>query len=313
MNGNAYSSFGHYNWAYDGAARRENGVNAHARTVAQERRRLENSRVSTTVRPLLPVAQAIAAKHLDKATVIRLASVYIRLNNAHFRLLLAFFDVRRCWTAFSCVLSFDATVLYVSETISQHLGLSQASPLDSSSFLPTLSDRSSCVGARSSTTFHPADVSFGRHRLAQFQEGALPELFLNLRIKSTLTKRRNRESPNCAAGYKVVSIELNNRVSGSFFAFCQPHSSRISNGNSSHAQSRIPCTRSCEWGVRFTTAFIPTTSTWWLEMHHQLRVLGSHRTPFMIATLYSNPQKRALNSNGGGHSSRISIIVTMLG
>jgi hypothetical protein len=60
--------------------------NAHARGIAQVRRRQENEEFRK-LSELLPVARAISSKHLDKGTIIRLAGAYCRLNRviAHWK------------------------------------------------------------------------------------------------------------------------------------------------------------------------------------------------------------------------------------
>ncbi|EPB75103.1 hypothetical protein ANCCEY_05826 [Ancylostoma ceylanicum] len=81
-----------------------------SRTLAQHRRHMENGEFSNLAREL-PLARAITGQHIDKTTMVRLALSYIKLH--------------KLMDCFLMVLDPDGDVLYVSETISIYLGLSQ--------------------------------------------------------------------------------------------------------------------------------------------------------------------------------------------
>lgn len=188
----------------------------HARSVAQERRRQENEEFKR-LSSLLPVARAISEKHLDKATVVRLASTYIRLhqvvapikrnmvqvlpvldaNLINVRSSTVLFSKKNIYLqcnhtfqildGFLLCLNFSGEILYVSETVSIHLGLSQVE----------------MCGNPIWSYVHKEDLGQMREEIGKIQSHHYNETQINFRIKSTLTKRRNKESPKCAAGYKV--------------------------------------------------------------------------------------------------------------
>ncbi|KAI6173322.1 Helix-loop-helix 34 [Aphelenchoides besseyi] len=352
-----YSRSFDYNWTYENIPNQSlpthqndrcetSTVNSHARTMAQERRRMENSEFHR-LSSLLPLPRAISEKHLDKATIVRIASTFIRLNHAvnqwksnrTFGGPLIESNVVNMLDGFLLCISTSGTILYVSETISTQLGLSQVE----------------LCGSVFWDYIHGADLPFARARLDEFLRNEKPtEMILNLRFKSTLTKRRNRETPYCAAGYKlslhcqliirkifqVISMEFNNKVGGSFFAFCQPHSARISNGM--RVQSSLVLSlddalaiiyvdnQNFFWpkiqiGTSFYSYVHPNDLVYCVDLHNQLRILGSHRTPFIrltiqnhvfeteiVAIRYNNPIKKPFGSNGT-HSSRITLLITIFG
>ncbi|KAI6232563.1 Helix-loop-helix 34 [Aphelenchoides besseyi] len=357
MDDNFYSQSFDYNWTYENIPNQSlptyrndrcetSAMNSHARTMAQERRRMENSEFHR-LSSLLPLPRAISEKHLDKATIVRIASTYIRLNHAvsqwksnrTFGGPLIESNVVNMLDGFLLCVSTSGTILYVSETISTQLGLSQVE----------------LCGSVFWDYIHGADLPFARARLDEFfRNDEQTEMILNLRFKSTLTKRRNRETPYCAAGYKislfcqlireqsfqVISMEFNNKVGGSFFAFCQPHSARISNGmrvqNSLvlslddalaiiYADNQNFFWPKIQIGASFYSYVHPNDLVHCVDLHNQLRILGSHRTPFIrltiqnhifeteiVAIRYNNPVKKPFGLNGI-QSSRITLLITIFG
>ncbi|KAE9416720.1 hypothetical protein Angca_004346, partial [Angiostrongylus cantonensis] len=101
-------------------------------TLAQHRRLLENGEFSNLAKEL-PLARAITGQHIDKTTMVRLALSYIKLHRSIRSTVCGAIDYDRFWTnsllelmdCFLMVLDSQADVLYVSETISIYLGLSQ--------------------------------------------------------------------------------------------------------------------------------------------------------------------------------------------
>jgi PAS domain-containing protein len=123
--------------------------------------------------------------------------------------------------AFLLILAPNFDILYVSEAISQHLGLSQVELCGNSLW----------------AYVHPDDAPFIRAKILN----NTGDLSVSLRMRSTLTKRRNRESPNCIVGYKVVNMEINANPCA-LLAFCQPHSVRVSNGTRISSESFVVTT-----------------------------------------------------------------------
>ncbi|KAK5972712.1 PAS domain-containing protein, partial [Trichostrongylus colubriformis] len=103
-----------------------------SRTLAQHRRLLENDEFSNLAKEL-PLARAITGQHIDKTTMVRLALSYIKLHKVIPILTPNIFDYDHHWASsllelmdcFLMVLDPQGDVLYVSETISIYLGLSQ--------------------------------------------------------------------------------------------------------------------------------------------------------------------------------------------
>uniref|UniRef100_A0A915ANF2 PAS domain-containing protein n=1 Tax=Parascaris univalens TaxID=6257 RepID=A0A915ANF2_PARUN len=98
--------------------------------------------------------------------------------------------------------------LYVSETISIHLGLSQVE-MTGNSLLDYL-HREDIANLREAT--NASLQSDGR-------------AIVNVRMKSTLTKRASKDTMRCSAGYKVIRMEVNilRRDAYHYFVvFCQP-------------------------------------------------------------------------------------------
>ncbi|ETN74541.1 hypothetical protein NECAME_12921 [Necator americanus] len=103
-----------------------------SRTLAQHRRHMENGEFSNLAKEL-PLARAITGQHIDKTTMVRLALSYIKLHKVIPSRARSGFDYDHCWSSnllelmdcFLMVLDPNGDVLYVSETISIYLGLSQ--------------------------------------------------------------------------------------------------------------------------------------------------------------------------------------------
>ncbi|CAD5234635.1 unnamed protein product [Bursaphelenchus xylophilus] len=287
-----YNSYGSYpSDVLNDDANENRGVGlltGHARSVAQERRRQENEQFKR-LSLLLPVARAISEKHLDKATVVRLAGTYIKLHHAvnpikrrPFISPLIDVNLIDILDGFIFCLSYHGDILYVSETVSLHLGLSQVDLCGNSIY----------------SYVHPEDSMVLRRQLIRSQNLEL-DWFLNLRMKSTLTKRRSKESPKCASGYKVISLEVYRRLDSSLLAFCQPHSVKISNGIklSKDAlvvnlddQFKVRYSDNHETPFKITSGISlygiihPADLDLITEMHRQLNKLGSYRTPIVRIT-----------------------------
>ncbi|CAD5229181.1 unnamed protein product [Bursaphelenchus okinawaensis] len=295
-----YHSYGNYvvhpgdslsNPLINESTENQNLLTGHARSVAQERRRQENEQFKR-LSMLLPVARAISEKHLDKATVVRLAGTYIKLHHAvnpiKLRPMKPLIEVNLIdiLDGFVFCLDYGGDILYVSETVSLHLGLSQVDLCGNSIY----------------SYVHPEDASILKRQLIRSQNSEL-DWFLNIRIKSTLTKRRSKESPKCASGYKVISIEVYRRLDSSFLAFGQPHSVKISNGIKLCQHTVVVNLddyfrlRYCEnWdgilkithGSSFYDLIHPSDVYIVAEMHRQLSNIGSYRTPIMRIVNYGN-------------------------
>ncbi|VDM39944.1 unnamed protein product [Toxocara canis] len=221
-------------------------VPSHQRTVAQQRRFLENVEFDK-LSAELPIARAISGQHIDKTSVVRLASTFIRLHecisgvNASVgcygtRITPSTWDtsmldeipglpgrkleIPGCKTfplhkavpqildGFLACLSFNFDLLYVSETISIHLGLSQVEMIGNSLFEYVHREDITNLQTMTNTLVHLDET-----------------VIVNVRMKSTLAKRANKDTMRYTAGYKVIRMEMNVIRRGTyhcFVAFCEP-------------------------------------------------------------------------------------------
>uniref|UniRef100_A0A7E4VJT1 BHLH domain-containing protein n=1 Tax=Panagrellus redivivus TaxID=6233 RepID=A0A7E4VJT1_PANRE len=185
---------------------------ARQRCVAQQRRRLETEEFAR-LGAALPISRAISEQHIDKTSVVRLAASYIRLH----QLLGGGYADRGPAPApgdlldgFMIVLTENGTILYVSESISLHLGLSQVD----------------MIGNHLDGYLHPEDDvnRFIRSALFEADGGGVT----TLRFKSTLTKRSSRDVQRPNAGFKSLSANANacrrsGHVASYLAIYCQPH------------------------------------------------------------------------------------------
>uniref|UniRef100_A0A1I7ZC42 PAS domain-containing protein n=1 Tax=Steinernema glaseri TaxID=37863 RepID=A0A1I7ZC42_9BILA len=187
---------------------------ASGRSVAQYRRQMENAEFEQ-LSAQLPIARAISGQHIDKTSVVRLASTFMRLSRAVAGLWEASKadPVQRHWNSqlleildgFLLCLSSGGDILYVSETISIHLGLSQVEMTGNSIY----------------EYFHPSDGYNLRHTLEASVTGE-PRLSV-FRMRSTLTKRASKENPRSTSGFKTVKMDFVKRgTEQTFLCFCQP-------------------------------------------------------------------------------------------
>uniref|UniRef100_A0AC34G951 Uncharacterized protein n=1 Tax=Panagrolaimus sp. ES5 TaxID=591445 RepID=A0AC34G951_9BILA len=185
---------------------------------------------------VLPISRAISEQHIDKTTIVRLAASYIRLHhllgfrqhphfpqqqqNGAINFGVAGFENEDLITpclidiidGFMIILNENGEILYVSETISLHLGLSQVE----------------MIGNLFSNYFHSDDIeSFERFLKATlYTKESNTETF---RVKSTLTKRSSKDLHNPNAGFRPLQITItpcSTSVStGNFYVagYCQPH------------------------------------------------------------------------------------------
>uniref|UniRef100_A0A0N4XBD0 BHLH domain-containing protein n=1 Tax=Haemonchus placei TaxID=6290 RepID=A0A0N4XBD0_HAEPC len=214
------------------------------RTLAQHRRLLENDEFSNLAREL-PLARAITGQHIDKTTMIRLALSYIKLHKVIPSVTPSIFDYDHYWASnllevrlrrinqtwlhssfsilqlmdcFLMVLDPEGDVLYVSETISIYLGLSQ----NICSELPRSSSGEWChivfqvdmTGNSIAEYIHPEDWSqfhlcpwkIGNDLLPLkvFCSSCMWSDMCSVRVKSSLTKRANKkDSLRASPGFKV--------------------------------------------------------------------------------------------------------------
>ncbi|CAJ0934996.1 unnamed protein product, partial [Mesorhabditis belari] len=171
--------------------------------MAQQRRLLENREFENLARGL-PLSRTIAAEHIDKSTMVKLALSFIKLHQV-----IDFDKVKRyCYRnptnfpldssemldildGFLLVLSESGDVLYISETVSVFMGLSQVE----------------MSGTAFRLYIHPEDFVLYQWAFTTSKDDGQPIAF-NLRIMSSLTKRANRETAKASPGFKVVRLEL---------------------------------------------------------------------------------------------------------
>ncbi|CAJ0583188.1 unnamed protein product, partial [Mesorhabditis spiculigera] len=129
--------------------------------------------------------------------MVRLAVSYIKLHSAvpfqmqNRELLPQFIDLLDLLDGFIMVLGADGDILYVSETISVYMGLSQVE----------------LTGMPFKDYVHPDDYALYQWALAASKLDYQPT-GLSLRVVSSLTKRANREMARASPGFKVVRMEL---------------------------------------------------------------------------------------------------------
>ncbi|KAE9549511.1 hypothetical protein FO519_007275 [Halicephalobus sp. NKZ332] len=194
-----------------------NPLAARQRNVAQQRRRMETEEFQK-LGAVLPISRAISEQHIDKTTIVRLASSYIKLHHLLGLDYGSYGNYDYCIGSlidiidgFLLVLSEQGDILYVSETISLHLGLSQVE----------------MTGNLFWSYLHPHDaLDFQRFLKSAFYSFAVDSS--TFRIKSTLTKRSSRDLQNPNAGYKPIQITLTaceqtGRQSRYTVGYCQPH------------------------------------------------------------------------------------------
>ncbi|CAD6189493.1 unnamed protein product [Caenorhabditis auriculariae] len=148
------------------------------------------------------LARAISGQHIDKTSMVRLATAFIKLHhlfgaprpidyygtrgtdnqwtNNHLELLDCFF----------VMLDPRGDVLYVSETISIYLGLSQVEMTGNAIF----------------EYIHQDDLE--QFKAALHYCGLNWPQMCNVRLKSSLTKRANKDTIRASPGYKVLKMEI---------------------------------------------------------------------------------------------------------
>ncbi|EYC01136.1 hypothetical protein Y032_0110g185 [Ancylostoma ceylanicum] len=158
---------------------------------------MENGEFSNLAREL-PLARAITGQHIDKTTMVRLALSYIKLHKVIPSPVRSTFDYDHCWTnnllelmdCFLMVLDPDGDVLYVSETISIYLGLSQVD----------------MTGNSIAEYIHPEDWTQFHSVFCSSYEW--PSMCC-VRVKSSLTKRANKkDSLRASPGFKVLRMDM---------------------------------------------------------------------------------------------------------
>ncbi|VDM53822.1 unnamed protein product [Angiostrongylus costaricensis] len=150
-------------------------------TLAQHRRLLENGEFSNLAKEL-PLARAITGQHIDKTTMVRLALSYIKLHRSIRSTECGLMD------CFLMVLDSQADVLYVSETISIYLGLSQVE----------------MTGNSITEYIHPEDW---QQFYSVFCSSCEWSQMCSVRVKSSLTKRSNKkDSLRASPGFKVSAL-----------------------------------------------------------------------------------------------------------
>ncbi|KJH45178.1 Helix-loop-helix 34 family protein [Dictyocaulus viviparus] len=168
------------------------------RSLAKHRRSLENGEFSNLAN-VLPLSRAITGQHIDKTTMVRLALSYIKLHKLIRSTVCDVIDYDRLWTnsllelmdCFLMVLDPQGNVLYVSETISIYLGLSQVE----------------MTGNPIAEYIHSDDWQhFYSIFCSSFYGWAE---MCSVRMKSSLTKRANKkDSLRASPGFKVMRMDM---------------------------------------------------------------------------------------------------------
>uniref|UniRef100_A0AC35U0K3 PAS domain-containing protein n=1 Tax=Rhabditophanes sp. KR3021 TaxID=114890 RepID=A0AC35U0K3_9BILA len=197
--------------------------------MAQKRRRDENTQIHQLA-SVLPVSKAISSEHMDKTSVVRVASTFIRLQtylsskyprNAAFRS----YDntnplpsILELLDGFLIFLTEDGQILYLSETISIYLGLSQVD----------LTGNNICEYIHQDDLFNFYNLKDYAHSLL-YSHNIKDPVTISMRMKSTLTKRSNKEIFKQFAGYKIVqadltwgSLMLQGTITKYYLLYCQP-------------------------------------------------------------------------------------------
>ncbi|CAI5451003.1 unnamed protein product [Caenorhabditis angaria] len=167
------------------------------KSQAQQRRQLENFEFSQLAKEL-PLARAISDQHIDKTTMVRLATSYIKLHEIFTSPNKGYYCHDSYWTSnhlelldgFFIIIDRRGDVLYISETISIYLGLSQVE-MTGNPFIDYI---------------HQQDIECFTSAV-NYCHPNWPQM-CNLRVKSSLTKRANKDAIRASPGYKVLKIEI---------------------------------------------------------------------------------------------------------
>uniref|UniRef100_A0A914XK24 PAS domain-containing protein n=1 Tax=Plectus sambesii TaxID=2011161 RepID=A0A914XK24_9BILA len=193
-----------------------------SRHAAQHRRLNENSEFEQ-LSAVLPIARAISSQLLDKASVVRLTISCMRLydfavyGSPTWLVETNYDDAQQqlqhtdfAWKVGACILdaldgflvccALNGDVLYVSETISICLGLSQVDMIGNAIF----------------DYIHKEDWSRWQQAFRSLLERThSPHVDICIRMRSTLTKRASKDVVKSTMGYKVVQIHLSSRRNAS--------------------------------------------------------------------------------------------------
>uniref|UniRef100_A0A0N5BFZ5 BHLH domain-containing protein n=1 Tax=Strongyloides papillosus TaxID=174720 RepID=A0A0N5BFZ5_STREA len=177
--------------------------------MAQKRRIEENKQIDC-IGSLLPISQVISKEHMDKTSIVRLALSYIKLQ----KYLVARFPLHsksyqhhsnfyECNSLIELIDSFiifatsQNQILYVTETISIFMGLSQID----------------LIGNNILSYIHPDDhynfINIKEYIFnVMYNYNTITTVSVPVRMKSTLSRRSNKDVFNDIVGYKTVIIDI---------------------------------------------------------------------------------------------------------
>uniref|UniRef100_A0A0N4ZWQ7 BHLH domain-containing protein n=1 Tax=Parastrongyloides trichosuri TaxID=131310 RepID=A0A0N4ZWQ7_PARTI len=178
--------------------------------MAQKRRIEENKQIDY-IASLLPISQVISKEHMDKTSIVRLALSYIKLQKyltARYPLYNHKFNQIQQYNCYennlielidSFILFATSSnqILYVTETISIFMGLSQID----------------LIGNNLLSYFHPDD-HYNFNNIKQYifnvmyNYNTITTVTIPVRMKSTLTRRSNKDVFNDIIGYKTVTLDI---------------------------------------------------------------------------------------------------------
>ncbi|CEF65283.1 PAS domain and Myc-type, basic helix-loop-helix (bHLH) domain and PAS fold domain-containing protein [Strongyloides ratti] len=177
--------------------------------MAQKRRIEENKQIDF-IGSLLPISQVISKEHMDKTSIVRLALSYIKLQ----KYMIARFPLHnKCYQhhtnfyennnlielidSFILFVTSQNQILYVTETISIFMGLSQID----------------LIGNNILSYIHPNDHNnFNNVKEyifnVMYNYNTITTVSVPVRMKSTLSRRSNKDVFNDTVGYKTVIIDI---------------------------------------------------------------------------------------------------------
>ncbi|CAB3397646.1 unnamed protein product [Caenorhabditis bovis] len=268
-----------------------------SKSQAQQRRQLENFEFSQLAHEL-PLARAISGQHIDKTTMVRLALSYIKLNKIFEPIvknelpdLNYYYGFDISWLSnhlehfdgFFIILDAKCDMLYISETISIYLGLSQVE----------------MTGISIYDYIHEQDIECFNNAI-RYSAPNWPQM-CNIRLKSSLTKRSNKDTIRSSPGYKVIRVEVTNfapnvrliacyplptpvlstiTVSQSYFVIITSIDFRITYADDRAQQLLTSCYLSDIKGFSLYLFIDVSDSELIRKMHYEIFNLGAYRTPY---------------------------------
>lgn len=175
-----------------------------------QKRRIEENRQIDFIGSLLPISQVISKEHMDKTSIVRLALSYIKLqkymiarfplHNKIYQHCSNFYENNNLIELIDSFILFVTSqnqILYVTETVSIFMGLSQID----------------LIGNNILSYIHPNDhINFNNVKEyifnVMYNYNTITTVSVPVRMKSTLSRRSNKDVFNDTVGYKTVIVDI---------------------------------------------------------------------------------------------------------